>query len=183
MMYYFENYMKLSSKKVYIFTSHWKLGMEESKETLQFIKLHHGVLHFRDHPGNVSEFSHFLLSLDPLNPQGDVFLPQWWEAVFGCKIHKSGKIPPKGEKQCTGKENLQNLQNYIFETRMTGDSYNIYNAVYALAHALHAMYGSRVRPTMMRLGKRISNVQSWQHRARFKVVPDLKFIRIFCIKG
>ncbi|XP_060548546.1 vomeronasal type-2 receptor 26-like [Pantherophis guttatus] len=97
-----------------------------------------------------------------MNPQGDVILPPWWENVFDCKIHQPGKIPPKGEKQCTGKENVQNLPNYTFETSMTAESYNIYNAIYALAHALHAMYGSRARPTMMRLGKRISNVQSWQ---------------------
>ncbi|XP_070792912.1 vomeronasal type-2 receptor 26-like, partial [Pituophis catenifer annectens] len=75
----------------------------------------HGVLHFRDHTGDVSEFKHFVLSLDLLNPQGDVFLPPWWEKVFRCKIHQPDKIPPMGKKQCTGKENLQNLPNYIFE--------------------------------------------------------------------
>ncbi|XP_070794428.1 vomeronasal type-2 receptor 116-like [Pituophis catenifer annectens] len=158
----FEDIMKVSIRKVCIFTSYWKLGVEESEHTLQFIKRLHGALHFRDHSGDVSEFSHFLLSLDPLNPQGDVFLPPWWEFVFGCKFHKSGEILPKGKKQCTGKENLQNLPNYTFEKRMTGESYNIYNAVYALAHALHAMHESRAQPTMMRLGKRISDVQSWQ---------------------
>ncbi|XP_032070507.1 vomeronasal type-2 receptor 26-like [Thamnophis elegans] len=103
-----------------------------------------------------------ILNFHPLKPQGDVFLPQWWELTFDCKIHKSGKIPPKGKKQCTGKENVQNLPNYTIEKRMTGESYNIYNAVYALAHALHAVHGSRARPTMMRLGKRTSTVQSWQ---------------------
>uniref|UniRef100_A0A8C5RVL1 Receptor ligand binding region domain-containing protein n=1 Tax=Laticauda laticaudata TaxID=8630 RepID=A0A8C5RVL1_LATLA len=135
----FEKFTKVSFRNLCIFTSHWKLGKGKSEEILQYIKPLHGVLHFRDHSGDVSEFSRFLLSLDPLNPQGDFFLPLWWELVFGCKIHKSGKIPPKGEKHCTGKENLQNLPNYIFEKRMTGDSYNIYNAVYALAHALHAI--------------------------------------------
>uniref|UniRef100_A0A8C6XV95 G-protein coupled receptors family 3 profile domain-containing protein n=1 Tax=Naja naja TaxID=35670 RepID=A0A8C6XV95_NAJNA len=129
---------------------------------LKYIQFFHGVLHLRDHSGDVSEFSHFLLSLDPLNPQGDVFLPLWWELVFGCKIHKSGKIPPKVEKQCTGKENVQKLPNYTFETRMTGESYNIYNAIYAVAHALHSIYGSRARLTMMKPGKMISKVQSWQ---------------------
>ncbi|XP_026580393.1 vomeronasal type-2 receptor 26-like, partial [Pseudonaja textilis] len=116
----------------------------------------------QDHSGDVSEFTPFLLSLDPLNPQGDVFLPLWWETVFGCKIHKPGKTPPMGRKQCTENEKVQNLPNYTFERSMTGESYNIYNAVYAVAHALHAMYGSRAQPTMMRFGKRISNVQSWQ---------------------
>ncbi|XP_032070971.1 vomeronasal type-2 receptor 26-like [Thamnophis elegans] len=156
----YEKIKKASFRKVWILTSHWKVSVEESQEGLNYIKFFQGVLHFRDHSGDVSEFIHFLLSLDPLNPQGDVFLPPWWELVFGCKIHKSGKTPPQGEKQCTGKETVQNLPNYTFEIRLTGESYNIYNAIYALAHALHAIF--RAQLTMMRLGKMISNVQSWQ---------------------
>ncbi|KAG8148256.1 hypothetical protein E2320_022430, partial [Naja naja] len=39
----------------------------------------HGALHFRDHSSDISEFTPFLLSLDPLNPQGNVFLPLFWE--------------------------------------------------------------------------------------------------------
>ncbi|XP_070591296.1 vomeronasal type-2 receptor 26-like [Erythrolamprus reginae] len=158
----YKQFTKTPFCKVWILTSHWKVSMMGSEDILKDINPFHGSLHFRDHTGNISEFIYFLLALDPLNPQGDVFLPLWWEFVFGCKIHKSGKIPPKREKQCTGKENLHNLPPYVFETGMSGESYNIYNAIYAVAHALHAMYGSGVRPAMMRLRKKISNVQSWQ---------------------
>ncbi|KAG8127053.1 hypothetical protein E2320_022150, partial [Naja naja] len=74
--YVFENIKEVSFRKVCIFTSHWKLSLGESENILQYIKFLHGVLQFRDHSGDVSEFNHFVLSLDPLNPQGDVFLPQ-----------------------------------------------------------------------------------------------------------
>ncbi|KAG8127060.1 hypothetical protein E2320_022155 [Naja naja] len=76
-VYLFEKFTKVSFRNVCIFTSHWKLGMEKSEKIFQSIKSLHGVLHFRDHSGDVSEFIHFLRSLDPLNPQGDVFLPLW----------------------------------------------------------------------------------------------------------
>ncbi|XP_070590535.1 vomeronasal type-2 receptor 26-like [Erythrolamprus reginae] len=157
-----EKFKKVSFRKVFILTSHWKLGMDKSEETLYYTKIMHGSFHFRDYSMDVSKFNQFFQSLDPLNPQGDKFLPTWWEIVFHCGIRKSGKIYRKWRKQCTGKENLKNLPHYTIEKRMTGESYNIYNVVYALAHALHAMSGSRVGSTMMRLGKRISNVQSWQ---------------------
>ncbi|XP_032070762.1 vomeronasal type-2 receptor 26-like [Thamnophis elegans] len=150
--------------KVWIFTSNWKIISISSEYILQVIKPFHGALHFRDHTGDVSEFSRHLMSLDPLKSQGDMFLPVWWELIFDCKIHKPGARSQTGRKQCTGKENLQNVPPYVFETSMTGESYNIYNAIYAVAHTLHAMHGLGVRPTMMRLGKRISNVQSWQRR-------------------
>ncbi|KAG8148183.1 hypothetical protein E2320_011871, partial [Naja naja] len=71
----YEKIKKASFRKVWILTSHWKVSVEESQEGLKYIQFFHGVLHLRDHSGDVSEFSHFLLSLDPLNPQGDVFLP------------------------------------------------------------------------------------------------------------
>ncbi|XP_060548616.1 vomeronasal type-2 receptor 26-like [Pantherophis guttatus] len=123
-------------------------------------------------------FTHLLESVSvafsaekyPLNPQGDPFLLLWWERIFGCKIQKPGVRLKKGEKQCTGKENLKDVPSYMFETSMTGESYNIYNALYAVAHALHTMRGSGAQPAMMRLGKRITNVQSWQLLAYLKNV-------------
>ncbi|XP_070794799.1 vomeronasal type-2 receptor 116-like [Pituophis catenifer annectens] len=153
---------KTPFQKVWILTSHWKLNVVGSKNILQLIKPFHGALHFRHHTGDVSDFNHFLMSLDPLNPRGDLFLSPWWEKIFGCMIPKPGESPKNGKKTCTGKENLENVPTYIFETSMTGESYNIYNAIYAVAHALHAMYGSVTQPIVKRPGKKISNFQSWQ---------------------
>ncbi|XP_070795041.1 vomeronasal type-2 receptor 26-like [Pituophis catenifer annectens] len=165
-MHIYETWRKAPFRKVWIFTSTWKLIAVRSEYILQFVKPFHGAFHFRDHTREVSEFSHFLMSLDPLNPRGDVFLPPWWEQVFHCKIYKPGKMPPKrfqdASKPCTGKENIRNLPAYFSEISMTGESYNIYNAIYAVAHALHAMNGSRGRLAILRLEKRISNFQSWQ---------------------
>uniref|UniRef100_A0A670YRG2 G-protein coupled receptors family 3 profile domain-containing protein n=1 Tax=Pseudonaja textilis TaxID=8673 RepID=A0A670YRG2_PSETE len=148
--------------KVWIFTSNWKFNVMSIQYVLPLIQPYHGALHFKDHTGDVSEFSHFLMSLDPLNPQGDSYLCLWWELIFGCKFYKPGRTPPRGTKPCTGKENIQDLPSYLFGTSMEGESYNIYNAIYAVAHALHGMHGSRGQPAIMRLGKENPNVQSWQ---------------------
>ncbi|XP_070587028.1 vomeronasal type-2 receptor 26-like [Erythrolamprus reginae] len=155
----FKTFGKSPCRKVWILTSYWKPHTTHLLNTRKALRHLRGSLHLRDHTGDISLFSHFLLSLDPLKPQGDRILPLWWERVFGCKFRKPGH---SFRKYCTGKEDLRNLPPYVFETSMTGESYNIYNAVYAVAHILHVMYGSRVRPAMMRLGKSISNIQSWQ---------------------
>ncbi|XP_070591682.1 vomeronasal type-2 receptor 26-like [Erythrolamprus reginae] len=161
-----EHLRKTSVWKVWVLTSHWKLSVLGNQDILKVVKPFHGSLHFRLHTGEVSEFSRFLLSLDPLKPQGDVFLPPCWERLFGCMMDKPGRILPKGGKPCTGKENLQTLPSYVFETSMDGESYNIYNAIFAVAHALHAMDGSRI------LEKRVSNVQPWQvQEAKLRLIP------------
>ncbi|XP_032071018.1 vomeronasal type-2 receptor 26-like [Thamnophis elegans] len=158
--------------KVWIFTSNWNINAMNSQYVLPAIKPFHGALHFRHHTGDISEFSQFLMSLDPLNTHGYTFLPLWWERIFDCNIHKPGKILPKGGKTCTGKENLQNLPSYVFEMSMSGESYNFYNAIYAMAHA---MQGSGEQPAMVRLGERILNVPPWQND---KVLSDLGGLEI-----
>uniref|UniRef100_A0A8C6VGE2 G-protein coupled receptors family 3 profile domain-containing protein n=1 Tax=Naja naja TaxID=35670 RepID=A0A8C6VGE2_NAJNA len=132
-----EELTKKPALKVWILTSHWKVNVIGSQGILKDIQRFHGALHFRDHMADVPEFSHFLLSLDPLNPQGDTFLPLWWEWVFSCRFHPILRNGNVQGKQCTGKENLQNVPTALFETSMTGESYNIHNAIYAVAHALH----------------------------------------------
>ncbi|XP_048366387.1 vomeronasal type-2 receptor 26-like [Sphaerodactylus townsendi] len=44
---------------------------------------------------------------------------------------------------CTGEEKLDSLPGVLFETSMTGLSYSVYTAVYAIAHALHKVYAYR----------------------------------------
>uniref|UniRef100_A0A8C5RQQ1 Vomeronasal type-2 receptor 26-like n=1 Tax=Laticauda laticaudata TaxID=8630 RepID=A0A8C5RQQ1_LATLA len=161
-LYCHEELTKKPVLKVWILTSHWRVNVIGYQGILKDIKRFHGALHFRDHTAVVPEFSHFLLSLDPLNPQGDTFLPLWWEWVFNCRFHPILHNGNVQGKQCTGKENLQNVPISLFETSMTGESYNIHNAVYAVAHSLHVKFGSEGQSTKSRLGKKISNVQSWQ---------------------
>ncbi|KAG8127069.1 hypothetical protein E2320_022131, partial [Naja naja] len=65
-------YAKLPLQNVWIITSHWKFTL--AGDISEGVKNLHGALQFRDHTGDVSEFSHFLLSLDHLIKEGDVFL-------------------------------------------------------------------------------------------------------------
>ncbi|XP_058038589.1 vomeronasal type-2 receptor 26-like [Ahaetulla prasina] len=47
------------------------------------------------------------------------------------------------ENACNGTEDLESLPRTLFQMDMTGHSYGIYNALHAIAHALHAVSSSK----------------------------------------
>ncbi|XP_070812747.1 vomeronasal type-2 receptor 26-like [Pituophis catenifer annectens] len=66
-------------------------------------------------------------------------LKDFWEGAFQCAFPNSS-----GEKNfdglCTGEEKIETLPSSIFDMNMNSHSYTIYNAVYAVVHALRALY-------------------------------------------
>ncbi|XP_048366385.1 vomeronasal type-2 receptor 26-like [Sphaerodactylus townsendi] len=73
------------------------------------------------------------------------FLPMLSEkniCAFNCVFEDSSETL-KSSDICTGEEKLESLPGIFFETSMTSFSYSVYNAVYAIAHALHKVYGYR----------------------------------------
>uniref|UniRef100_A0A670J602 G-protein coupled receptors family 3 profile domain-containing protein n=1 Tax=Podarcis muralis TaxID=64176 RepID=A0A670J602_PODMU len=81
------------------------------------------------------DFHHFLLNLNP-HSEADGFIRLFWQQAFGCQF-----LDVETEEEfCTGEEKLESLPGAFFEMQMTSQSYSIYNAVYAVAHALHAMF-------------------------------------------
>uniref|UniRef100_A0A8D2IPV3 G-protein coupled receptors family 3 profile domain-containing protein n=1 Tax=Varanus komodoensis TaxID=61221 RepID=A0A8D2IPV3_VARKO len=145
-----------SFRKVWILTSHWEKSSERTN--LSMAKVFHGALHFQVHRWDVPNFQLFLSTLDPLHPEGNIFLYKWWELAFKCQFLKSGQMSLKERKTCTGKENIQDLHDMILEPTMSHHSYNIYKAIYSVAHALHTV--SRSKCAMV--GKKFLNIQPWQ---------------------
>uniref|UniRef100_A0ACB8EUV5 Uncharacterized protein n=1 Tax=Sphaerodactylus townsendi TaxID=933632 RepID=A0ACB8EUV5_9SAUR len=155
-----EGALSLFPGKVWITTSQWTF----ESWTLQRIwdtQVFHGAISFTIHSNNPPRFTKFLQTINPSWAKGDDFIRSFWEEAFGCTLKHADEHE---HEPCTGKESLESLPGILFEMSMSGQSYNIYNAVHAVARALHAMYILRANPRKLIEGWRMEfwNVQPWQ---------------------
>uniref|UniRef100_A0A3P8RXS5 Olfactory receptor C family, n1 n=1 Tax=Amphiprion percula TaxID=161767 RepID=A0A3P8RXS5_AMPPE len=79
----------------------------------------------------------FLTNINPYTDPSAAFVKDFWEIMVGCRPvlpeeHRMDKI-------CTGNETLLNSQHAFFDVTQLRATYNVYKAVYAIAHALHQL--------------------------------------------
>uniref|UniRef100_A0A8C5SQ57 G-protein coupled receptors family 3 profile domain-containing protein n=1 Tax=Laticauda laticaudata TaxID=8630 RepID=A0A8C5SQ57_LATLA len=122
----------------------------------------HGVISFRVSAKEISGFNQFLEMRNPTSEEEDYLMRVFWEQAFECSFPKD--ILDEDKIVCTGEEKLEKLPKFVFDTTMSGQSYNIYNAVYGVAHALQAMLSLRSKyKTRIEVGREILLAQkAWQ---------------------
>ncbi|XP_073501408.1 extracellular calcium-sensing receptor-like [Phyllobates terribilis] len=101
-----------------------------------------GTLGLAKYSSNIPGFRDFLYSVEPAKYPNDIFIREFWEQVFPCKWKENyvGNISSATNVTwCTGKENLTKVDNSVYDTTNFRLSVSVYNAVYAVAHAIHNM--------------------------------------------
>ncbi|XP_061446535.1 vomeronasal type-2 receptor 26-like [Rhineura floridana] len=157
----------LPINKVWIMTAHWDFSVHPFLKKLD-IQVFHGTLSFEVHSNEVQGFQNFLRRHDS---DSDGFIRIFWEQAFSC-LFPGADIGEETSESCNGKEKLESLPGPFFEMSMTSQSYSIYNTVYVVAHALHALYSSRKRHGTMVGGDHLEASKS-QH---FKLYPFLRSV-------
>ncbi|XP_077774132.1 vomeronasal type-2 receptor 26-like [Podarcis muralis] len=123
--------------KVWITTTQIDFILYSLQKKFNFnIRILHGAISFAIHSKEIHNFKDFLRSVYPHWTETDGFIQDFWEDAFSCSLSNS----TLSATMCTGEEMLESLPAPFFEMSMTGHSYSIYNAVYALAHALSSMH-------------------------------------------
>ncbi|XP_034957701.2 vomeronasal type-2 receptor 26-like [Zootoca vivipara] len=158
--------------KVWIMTSQVDFVSTSVHRTWDF-QLFQGAISFTIHSKDLPGFDEFLQNTRPGVIQGDGFLKDFWEQAFDCSF-SNPSVPEMLDGMCTGDEKFQSLPRPVFEMDVTGESYSIYNAVYAAAHALHAIYSSRSkdRTTVGSKPVEFQDLQAWQLDA---ILQDISF--------
>lgn len=135
-------------------------------------KYHHilqGSMGFAIRRADIPGLRDFLLRLNPLSSDAsnDPFLAPFWEEVFQCSLGveaEDQKYNTEGNPPCSGTEELGSIANIYSDVSQLRISYNVYNAVYALAHAIKAMR-SCVKgkgPFLQQACPDMDNIKPWQ---------------------
>nr|XP_056720321.1 vomeronasal type-2 receptor 26-like [Euleptes europaea] len=148
--------------KVWVITSHWEFETLSIQKTWDFQNFD-GALSFTVHSNQPPGFQKFIQTIRPSWAGGDGFIQNFWEQAFSCSLKDADK-EEENKKTCTGEEKLESLPGNLFEMSMAGHSYNIYNAVYAVAHALRNIHmrGSKHRKLVGSRRLDIQNIEPWQ---------------------
>ncbi|XP_061447550.1 vomeronasal type-2 receptor 26-like [Rhineura floridana] len=156
-------------EKIWIITAQWDFAAVSNKD-LFTPKSFNGTLSFIIHTNEVTGYKEFLESLHP-NKSKLYMILYFWTTVFACSFPINNLYDPN-TGNCTGEEKLRSLSETVFEMGMSGQSYSIYNAVYAVAHALHAMISSRSKQKAMGDGGtwNIPKAHPWQLHSFLKHV-------------
>lgn len=118
--------------RVWITNSQWQADMTGTNFMLDPF---HGTLIFSNHHEEISGFKNFVQAANPLKYPEDTYLTMYWHKNFHCSFSDSNCAL----RNCTPNASLAWLPVSHFDPAMSVTSYNIYNTVYAEAHALHAM--------------------------------------------
>ncbi|XP_031240750.1 vomeronasal type-2 receptor 116-like [Mastomys coucha] len=129
----------------------------------------HGTLIYSHQQSEMSGFKQFMQTLHPSNYSNDISLAKLWWTYFKCSL------PPP---HCTTLKNCptKTLFKWFFMTpfgmSMSETCYNLYNAVYAVAHSLHEMLLQQVDTYSENEGKELE-FNSWK---MFFFMKTIQFI-------
>lgn len=137
-----KDFIQKPKGKVWIFSAQMEFKSHIFQRSWDIQDLH-GAISFSKHSNSVPGFHQFLQNRNPSNTAGDGFIREFWGQAFGCVLPDPDVGNMDGDI-CTEEEKLEDLPGSVFETSITGTSYSIYNAVYAVAHAFYAMHSSRL---------------------------------------
>ncbi|XP_039537832.1 extracellular calcium-sensing receptor-like [Pimephales promelas] len=135
-------------------------------QTPQYLSLLGGTLGIAIRRGQIQGLHDFLKGLRPDNNPKNSTIKIFWENMFECKFggKNIAQEQEQGEKKCSGQEDLSNTDTAFTDVSELRASYNVYKAVYALAHALHDLMQCEEGrgPFSKNSCADISNLKPWQ---------------------
>ncbi|CAG6001882.1 unnamed protein product [Menidia menidia] len=142
-----------------------------------------GTMGFAIRGARIPGLLDFLLRLNPSSPDAheDPFLVPFWEEMFQCSLG----MKANGQKQkadnkplCSGTEELGKIRNIYSDVSQLRISYNVYKAVYAIAHAVKTMRSCKngKEPLPQQDCPDTDNIQPWQ---LLQYIREVRYLNSF----
>ncbi|KAL4597556.1 hypothetical protein GN956_G25925, partial [Arapaima gigas] len=130
--------------------------------TGQLLPILGGTLGIAIRRGEIPGLREFLLRLRPDSRPENNMVSLFWEDTFGCRFDQ--QEPGNYSKTCTGQEDLRTADSVYSDVSNLRPTYNVYKAVYALAHALHNLLSCEhgKGPFVGSTCAELHNLQPWQ---------------------
>ncbi|XP_069502433.1 extracellular calcium-sensing receptor-like [Ambystoma mexicanum] len=150
--------------KVWIATEAWSTSpsISNKKELAHMLK---GTIGLTVKEGTMAGLKEFLLGLRPATSPDDMFVKPFWEQALGCRWPNQENTRTHNMASfCTGTENLEQFRSRYSDEYDPRISYNVYNGMYAIAHALQAMQSCFPGhgPFTSNTCGEIKNIKPWQ---------------------
>lgn len=128
-------------------------------ETYPFLD---GTIGFAIRSGKVPGLRDYLQTVNPHRYPSNPLVQQLWEALYGCSPSLSPSSPLM--PPCSGQETLLEQHSAYMNTSSPRVAYNVYKAVYAIAHSLHNLLHCQAGagPFHNRSCAHSTNVHPWQ---------------------
>ncbi|XP_029435604.1 extracellular calcium-sensing receptor-like [Rhinatrema bivittatum] len=130
--------------KVWIATEGWSTSPVVSTKELS--NMLSGTIGLTVHEDDIRGFRDFLRNLHPSSSPSDIFIKSFWEETFRCHWEILEDPPTQASNEfnttrdlCTGREKLEEFKSQVSIEDDNRISYNVYNAIYSVAHALQSM--------------------------------------------
>ncbi|KAL4594083.1 hypothetical protein GN956_G26216, partial [Arapaima gigas] len=131
-------------------------------QTRHLLSILGGTLGIAVRQGEIPGLHEFLLRLRPdLRPENNM-VSVFWEETFGCRFQHKGA--GNDSQTCTGQEDLAIGNSRYNDVSYLRGAYNVYKAVYALAHALHNLLSCEQEkgPFVENTCAELHTLQPWQ---------------------
>ncbi|KAJ1081084.1 hypothetical protein NDU88_001268 [Pleurodeles waltl] len=150
--------------KVWIATEGWSISAPLAMGMYSGFLV--GTIGLASRNGEMPGLEEHLNSVHQSRSTENGFLPIFWEAAFGCQWigQKHLSAVDNASMWCTGDERLESVQNDYNDVANLRVAYNVYNAVYATAWALHDLNSERAVQLQLLNGtwKDIAGFKPWQ---------------------
>ncbi|NXS36316.1 CASR protein, partial [Pomatostomus ruficeps] len=150
----------------------------------EFFRVIGSTIGFALKAGQIPGFREFLQKVHPKKSTNNGFAKEFWEETFNCYLPDGSKTSPastsfhKGHEEglgagngtsafrppCTGDENITSVETPYMDYTHLRISYNVYLAVYSIAHALQDIYTCTPGKGLFTNGScaDIKKVEAWQ---------------------